>query len=60
MLPTTRRGTMDDWAANDADFAKMVGWTEALPSATASRRVWSLCHAELPGLIEASVWMKSS
>ena len=23
------KGTMDDWAANDPDFARMIGWTDA-------------------------------
>jgi photosystem II stability/assembly factor-like uncharacterized protein len=40
------RGTMDDWAANDAEFARMIGWTEeVLPFGDAFSQVWSLCHA---------------
>ena len=39
------KGTMDDWAANDADFAKMIGWTdEPLPFADAFAQIWSLGH----------------
>lgn len=40
------RGTMDDWAANDADFATMIGWTdEPLPFADEFAQIWSLGHA---------------
>jgi hypothetical protein len=42
---TTRltKGTIDEWAANDADFAKMVGWTpEPLPFEQDFQQVWSL------------------
>lgn len=40
------RGTLDDWAANDADFAKMIGWTEqTLPFNQDFTQIWSLCHA---------------
>jgi photosystem II stability/assembly factor-like uncharacterized protein len=40
------KGRMDDWAANDPDFAKMVGWTpEALPYADEFSQIWSLNHA---------------
>lgn len=39
------RGTMDDWAAADPDFAQMIGWTDApLPFAGFSQ-VWSLSWA---------------
>jgi photosystem II stability/assembly factor-like uncharacterized protein len=37
---------MDDWAANDADFASMIGWTEAaLPFGDGFSQIWSLAHA---------------
>lgn len=37
------RGKMDDWAAHDADFAAMIGWTDAaLPFGDAFQQVWSL------------------
>lgn len=36
------KGTMDNWAANDQDFAKMIGWKdEALPFTNFSQ-IWSL------------------
>ena len=45
-LSRLTRGTMDDWAANDADFARMMGWTdEALPFGSEFEQIWSLCHA---------------
>ena len=38
------KGSMDDWAANDPDFAAMIGWTETpLPFEAAFSQVWSLC-----------------
>lgn len=37
------KGQMDDWAANDADFAAMIGWTDApLPFGDAFSQIWSL------------------
>ncbi len=40
------KGTMDDWAANDSDFAQMIGWTEApLPFADAFSQIWSLNYS---------------
>ena len=34
---------MDDWAANDADFAAMIGWSDApLPYGNRFAQVWSL------------------
>jgi photosystem II stability/assembly factor-like uncharacterized protein len=40
------KGAMDDWAANDPGFAKMVGWTGApLPFGDSFSQIWSLCHA---------------
>jgi photosystem II stability/assembly factor-like uncharacterized protein len=39
-------GQMDDWAANDPDFAAMIGWTgEPAPFGADYAQVWSLCHA---------------
>ncbi len=40
------RGTMDDWAANDADFAKAIGWSDdPLPFGDEFSQIWSLHHA---------------
>ena len=40
-------GKMDEWAANDPEFAKMIGWTgEALPFGDAFSQIWSLCVAD--------------
>lgn len=37
------RGTMDDWAANDAEFAAMIGWTDTpLPFDNQFLQIWSL------------------
>jgi photosystem II stability/assembly factor-like uncharacterized protein len=37
------KGRMDEWAANDPDFAKMIGWTDApLPFGDTFSQVWSL------------------
>jgi photosystem II stability/assembly factor-like uncharacterized protein len=45
-LSRLTRGTMDEWAANDADFARMIGWTpEPLPFADSFSQVWSLEYA---------------
>jgi photosystem II stability/assembly factor-like uncharacterized protein len=39
-------GTMDDWAANDPDFAKMLGWTATpLPFGKDFSQIWSLNFA---------------
>ncbi|MGV8950535.1 MAG: WD40/YVTN/BNR-like repeat-containing protein [Cypionkella sp.] len=39
-------GTMDDWAANDPDFAKMIGWSETpLPFGKDFSQIWSLNFA---------------
>lgn len=39
-------GQMDDWAANDADFAAMIGWTDTpLPFGKDFAQVWSLGYA---------------
>ena len=36
-------GQMDEWAANDPDFAKMIGWTDApLPFGDDFSQIWSL------------------
>ncbi len=40
------RGQMDDWAADQPDFARTLGWTDApLPFGTEFTQVWSLSHA---------------
>jgi len=37
---------MDDWAANDPDFAAMIGWTdEPLPFTDGFSQIWSLGYA---------------
>ena len=39
-------GQMDEWAANDADFAAMIGWTDTpLPFGDAFSQIWSLGYA---------------
>lgn len=39
-------GEMDDWAAQDPDFAAMIGWTgETPPFAKDFAQIWSLCAA---------------
>jgi photosystem II stability/assembly factor-like uncharacterized protein len=39
-------GTIDDWAANDPDFAKMIGWQPAeAPFGKDFAQVWSLGHS---------------
>lgn len=36
-------GKMDEWAANDPDFAKMIGWTDAaLPFTGDFSQIWSM------------------
>lgn len=45
-LTKLTRGQMDDWAANDADFAAMIGWEPSDPPfADAFPQIWSLHHA---------------
>ncbi|WP_428514076.1 WD40/YVTN/BNR-like repeat-containing protein [Roseovarius sp.] len=45
-LTRLSKGQMDDWAAQDPDFAAMIGWTDApLPFATEFQQVWSLGFA---------------
>jgi hypothetical protein len=40
------KGKMDDWAANDPNFAKMIGWSdEPLPFTDAFAQIWSLGYA---------------
>ena len=40
------KGTMDDWASQDGDFARMIGWTEGeLPFGEGFSQVWSLHRA---------------
>ncbi|AUH65897.1 WD40/YVTN/BNR-like repeat-containing protein [Paracoccus zhejiangensis] len=46
-LTRLTKGQMDDWAANDADFAEMIGWTDApLPFADQFHQIWSLGLAD--------------
>lgn len=40
------KGTMDDWAAKDPDFAAMIGWQDTpMPYGDSFSQVWSLCHS---------------
>ena len=42
-LTRLTKGTKDEWASVDADFAKMIGWTdEPLPFADEFSQIWSL------------------
>lgn len=42
-LTRLSRGTMDDWAASDPDFAAFVGWTDTpLPFDEDFQQIWSL------------------
>ncbi|WP_299845290.1 exo-alpha-sialidase [uncultured Paracoccus sp.] len=46
-LTRLTKGQMDDWAANDPDFAQMIGWTdEPLPFADQFQQIWSLGFAD--------------
>lgn len=43
VLAKLTKGKLDDWAANDADFAAMIGWKDApLPFADRFAQIWSL------------------
>ncbi len=45
-LSKLSKGQMDDWAANDPDFAAFIGWTGAEPPfGDAIQSVWSLHYA---------------
>lgn len=45
-LAKLSKGTMDEWAADDPDFAKMIGWTDTPPPfGDAFSSVWSLEYA---------------
>lgn len=45
-LTKLTKGQMDQWAANDPDFAAMIGWTDApLPFDADFTQVWSLNHS---------------
>ena len=40
------KGTRDEWAAKDPDFAKMINWTDApLPFGDEFSQIWSLGHS---------------
>ncbi len=46
VLAKLSKGQMDDWAANDPEFAKMIGWEASEPPFGADiSQVWSLNHA---------------
>lgn len=46
-LTKLTKGRMDEWAANDADFAAMIGWTDApLPFGEMFSQIWSLGRVE--------------
>ena len=41
------KGKMDEWAANDPDFAAMIGWTDApLPFTDEFSQIWALNYAD--------------
>ena len=45
-LAKLTKGTMDEWAANDPDFAAMINWKdEPLPYGDAFSQIWSLGYA---------------
>ena len=45
-LTRLTKGMTDDWAANDPDFAALIGWTDTpLPFTDQFTQVWSLHHA---------------
>jgi photosystem II stability/assembly factor-like uncharacterized protein len=45
-LSKLTKGMMDDWAANDPDFAQMIGWTsEPTPFGEEFSQVWSMAVA---------------
>jgi photosystem II stability/assembly factor-like uncharacterized protein len=45
-LTRLTRGTIDDWAARDADFAESIGWSaDPLPFTDEFIQIWSLCFA---------------
>ena len=45
-LAKLTRGKMDEWAANDPDFAAIIGWTDApLPFTDQFAQIWSLNQA---------------
>ena len=45
-LTKLTKGTMDDWAANDPDFARMIGWSPgAPPFGDEFSQVWSIGYA---------------
>ena len=45
-LSKLSKGSMDDWAANDPDFAAFIGWTGAeAPFGDTIQSVWSLHYA---------------
>lgn len=45
-LTRLSKGQMDDWAANDPEFAKMIGWSaDPLPFGDEFAQIWSLGFA---------------
>ena len=45
VLTRLTKGQMDQWAANDSDFAAMIGWTDQpLPFGDDFSQLWSLGH----------------
>jgi len=46
-LTRLTKGTMDNWAASDPEFAAMIGWTdEAMPFGDSFSQIWSLCYTQ--------------
>ena len=45
-LSKLTKGQMDEWAANDAEFAALIGWSDTPPPfADAFNQIWSLNYA---------------
>lgn len=45
-LTRLSKGQMDEWAANDPDFAAMIGWTDdVLPFGSDISQIWSLGYS---------------
>ena len=57
------KGTVDEWAANDPDVAKMLGWTpQPVPFGDSFSQIWSLgyAHGELYAGTKPARLLKSS
>ncbi|MDD9979571.1 MAG: exo-alpha-sialidase [Boseongicola sp.] len=62
-LTKLTKGGMDEWAANDPDFANMIGWTaQELPFGDAFDQVWSMhfAHGALYAGTKQANFLKST